>query len=107
MLKAIGLFATAILVSLQLTANPIQVNNQVCSYSMEFSGGKGSSIPASTVDLLLKESAKQLQVPYADLCIAYDKEVLTIKKITTNLGQAAYEVVFGSCSLCILEDDIL
>ncbi len=106
MLKVLGLFAAVCMVSLHLNASPLPVESQECQYSLEFSV-KDLSIPQSTVDLILKESSKILKISYLDLCAAYDKDDLTITKMVTTLGKTAYEVQIGSCSLCILEDDIL
>lgn len=105
MLKVIGSLAFSILVSFNLSANPISFNNQENTYATVIST-KGNTIPAATIDLLLKESANILKTSYTDLCDAYAKNDLTITKGSMN-GLVAYTVVIGSCSLCILEDDIL
>ena len=54
MLKVIGSLAFSILVSFNLSANPISFNNQENTYATVIST-KGNTIPAATIDLLLKD----------------------------------------------------
>ena len=63
-----------------------------------------SSIPANKVVKILKISAPQLGVTFADACVAHQKGNLTIQEIGHNTD--IYSVTLGSGSIWVDLEDI-
>ena len=105
MLKVIGTLILTLFVGFSTIQADAPISVEIATCVLE-APAKDPSIDKATIDLILKESAKQLTISYVDACAYYDKGDLTIGRMVTPTGQKAFSVVFGSCSLCVLEDDI-
>ena len=112
MLKYIGLFATAFLITLglQATSNPTCKNTyqQVSlQLEMDLELQKENDVSAQTTQLLLKKGAPMFNITYLDMCDAFAKGSLTIDKtVMSAANDVMYTLTLDGCALCVFESEL-
>lgn len=108
MLKYIGLFVFASCFIIGLQASPTTVSNtavQETTFLMELDE-LSPIIPQGTLNLLLKKGSDAFEVNYPDMCLAYDKGLLTIDSTPMGNGVTSYTLTFQGCAVCVFDTDL-
>lgn len=108
MLKYIGLFVFASCFIIGLQASPTTVCNtavQETTFLMDLEENP-SCIPQATLNLLMKKGAEAFEVNYPDMCLAYDKGLLTIDSTPMGNGVTSYTLTFQGCAVCVFDTDL-